>query len=263
MERKTILFITHAFHNRGGVEEHLKSLVGEISEKAECHVVFPEGGELFHFKDGKEFRRYKALSLEIVAPLHEPQMDGALRTIINEVMPDVIHVMHFLYWPLSLFESVLASEAKKVISFHDYYALTPDFTGMSSRDFGGATSSDYAVQIFTRDISPYLQYRRRFLEAALKQFDVLTVPSKLLERNMEQVFEFSYEEAPYGVHPFEVSKPRKRKNLRFGYLGALIPQKGWESLVEGFRKFRESYEKAELHLFGDGDQKRSENSKNE
>lgn len=257
MTRKRILYITHAYNNRGGVEEHMKALADGIQHLAECHILFPENSRLHHVVDGELLNSYPVNPSPVISPLHEPNTDRTLRTILEKVQPEVIHVMHFLYWPLSLFEVLSGINAKKVISFHDYYPMTPQFTGQGIKDFSVCTTGEYAERVFGRDIAPYLLYRSQLLDVAFKQFEHATVPSKLLYRKMKPIFDLSYVIVPYGIRDFSIKKKRQSKTLKFGYLGALIPQKGWQLLIDAFRKVRSEHNQIELHMFGAGEQPKS------
>ena len=39
---KKILYILHSYNNKGGTEEHTKTLVKGLSGKLDCWIVFPE-----------------------------------------------------------------------------------------------------------------------------------------------------------------------------------------------------------------------------
>jgi len=171
--------------------------------------------------------------------------------VFKLINPDLIHIMHFVNWPLSVIEQAIQSGRPVVMSFHDYYAITPHYTMQGEKDSSQTTTPAYAVKLFGKDISPYLLQRRSIITSALGRAKALAVPSPYLARVLGQIFPFDFKVIEYGIRPFTPQKVIKNwTGLRFGYLGSLLPQKGWESLFTAFQKIAPIYPQAELHFFG-------------
>jgi glycosyltransferase involved in cell wall biosynthesis len=159
--------------------------------------------------------------------------------------------MHFLGWHLGVIEQARLSGIKTVISFHDYFALTPLWTLQGEDDPLKVVSPEYALTWFNNDISKYLIDRRAVLTESIESTNYAVVPSEFLASKLSVVFNNTFQIIPYGINPFKCVVPKNKwTNFRFGYLGALIPQKGWQSLVAGFNILQRDYPNTELHLFG-------------
>ncbi|MCB0319538.1 MAG: glycosyltransferase [Bdellovibrionales bacterium] len=256
MEKPKILFITHAYHNRGGVEEHLKVILNEFASKAECFTAFPMNSEI-HLLRGTSpdpIEVFPGTSLDLIAPLTDPLVEESYSKIFEFVQPDVIHLMHFAYWPISIVKCVATSPVKRIVSFHDFYLLTPQFTMMGRSDVENFCSREYCEATLGKDLSGYMENRRSLLSECLPQFQHRLVPSHFLERTLQRVHRVSFDVLPYGIPSFPASPSRKKnskkKKIIFGYLGALLPQKGCQSLLTAFQGIQEQFPHAELHLYG-------------
>ncbi len=254
MSKKRVLYITHAYDNRGGVEEHLKTLNSYLEPGYDCFVAYPEGDKIHLHLNGEILSSFDGLKdRTVLSPIRDKTAEESIDRILKEVEPEIVHIMHFLYWPLSVVPKIAQLQVKKLISFHDYFALTPHFTMMGRSDVPNFCSADYAQSVFGNDISQYLTARRDLLRQSLPIFSHRILPSRFLQDQLTQIFPFPYTTIPYGIEPMKRLATKKSKKLRFGYMGARIPQKGWKLLVSAFGKALEQQADIELHIHGDGE----------
>ncbi len=247
----TLLYIMHCYHNRAGVEEYVRNLQNALAQDFSIFVLFPEDGQIHLLGPDGTTKRYPG------DPPQWPETPETLSTsnasidkILRDVAPQLIHVQHFHNLPLSVLAQVLDYKAPSLISFHEYYAITPHYTMQGTTDPLECFSREYAERYFQSDISPYLQWRRDYLAKLLPRFHLRVVPSPFLARTMTEVFPADYRIIEYGIKPFEPLPRTTSQSLRFGYVGSLLPQKGWESLVRAFAALRLPPEKATLHFYG-------------
>ena len=251
ISKPRLLYLSHCYHNRAGVEEHLKTLSGALEDRYEIFIAFPQDGRLCLMRSSEEPLFLPAERVSILAPLQAPQTQASLAKILEIARPDLIHIVHFVNWPLSMIQQTTASGVPVVMSFHDYYAVTPHFTMQGESDPFQTTSAAYALKVFGKDISSYLLQRRAFIASALQGMKALAVPSPYLARVLGGVFPCRFEVIEYGIRPFALPAVKKDwSGLRFGYLGTLLPQKGWEPLLAAFQSIASQHPQAEIHFFG-------------
>ena len=230
--RTPILFISHAYYNRGGVETHLKTLTAALAQTHACYILFPQNDNLILVLDGKEIQKIAIAPLSILNPQTNARMEAVLVSALKQIRPALVHVMHFVGWPLSLFETLRASSIPFVCSFHDYYALTPVFT-FPEQQADIALTKEYAMQYFGKDISSDLKNRRTFLQGAFDFPKARILPSQYLLDMLAPTFPGEYTIIPYGIPPVAqlLDEQKDSEKIRLGYLGSLIPQKGWQTLL--------------------------------
>jgi len=247
-----ILIITHSLYNRAGVEGHIRTFSSYLADKYQFWITFPAQGQLYLRNPQGHHTSFPCEELSIIAPYHAPKISSSVQKIIEIAQPDIIHIMHFLGWHLGVIEQAKLSGINTVISFHDYFALTPLWTLQGEDDPLKVVYPDYALTWFNTDISKYLIDRRAVLTESINNINHTIVPSEFLATKLSVVFNNNFTIIPYGINPFQCASPKKieRANFRFGYLGALIPQKGWQVLVASFKVLQRDYPNTELHLFG-------------
>ena len=246
-----LLLLLHCYHNRAGVEEHLRTLAGALQDSYRLAIAFPEQGQLCLMRPGERLLAFPGENLNILAPYRAPRLEASLNRIIELTDPDLIHLVHFVNWHLGLFQQLKASGRPLVMSFHDYYAATPYYTMQGESDPARTISPEYARSVFGRDVSQYLAQRREVISAGLAQAQALVVPSPYLAGVLQQIFPFKFRVIEYGIRPFRVKPaPKAWPELRFGYFGSLLPQKGWQPLLEAFRLIEPGHPDVQLHFYG-------------
>ena len=245
-----ILLIAHCYNNKAGVEEHLKVLAASLNDSYQVSIAFPEQERLWLFQNNQPMFSLPTEAIPLLAPYNAPICRESLNKILAQVRPDLIHIVHFVNWPLSILEQLLATKKPLIMSFHDYYLITPFWT-MQGQDPRTTTTAEYAMKFFRSDISAYLQQRRALLLKILPMVNKLIVPSQYLRNQLQMIFPFEYEIIPYGIHPFEQKlATRDHSSLRFGYLGSLLPQKGWQFLLQAYQQIANQCTNSELHFYG-------------
>ena len=178
-------------------------------------------------------------------------MSDSLNKILYEIKPSLVHVQHFLNWHIGVLEDLVSYGVPVVMSFHDYYALTPVFTLEGAEDPPKCFSPEYSKKIFGKDLSPYLSARRSSILKSLSSFSKLIAPSSSLVQDLRSVYPFRYEVIEHGIKPFPLGHTASQtKKLRFGYLGGLVRQKGIADLLQGFELARTKNANIELHVHG-------------
>ena len=244
-----VLIIAHSFYNRAGVEEHIRTLARLLSNQYDIHFIFPYQDAIVHRNQLGEVTRFPVKSISILSPKNHSAAEEALRKVLDTIKPDLLHVAHFLGWPLSLFDILAKTKIPRLISFHDYFAITPIYT-LEDQRVSETLSLDYSLKYFGKDLSAYLTERRNFLRCAFSDFDKQIVPSQFLADTLKSVFPSEFCLIPYGIEDRPILPVIASENLRFGYIGSLLPQKGWDLLYQAFQPLLQKYPRLELHFFG-------------
>lgn len=253
MSRLRVLYLVHQFGSQTGVELHTQLLAKGLSDRYQVSIAWPTADGLHLLQQQQSLRKFPAdPPVWPKSPYRAERTAQSLQEIFHLVRPDLIHIQHFLNWPLGVIDQALDSEARIVVSFHDHFALTPLPVFRYSDKSSETLTPAYSMQTFGGDISPWLRERREILRRSLDRADTLVTVSPYLTRQLSGVFPaISFREIEYGIVGFEpLPKSPARAGLRFGFLGQLVPIKGWESLVEGFTEVRRRHPTVELHLFG-------------
>jgi glycosyltransferase involved in cell wall biosynthesis len=163
----------------------------------------------------------------------------------------VIHVQHFLRWPRGIIDLLAGLGCPLVMSFHDYFAITPFLMMIGTEDPEVAVSESYTQKYFGADVRQALLKRQAFLRRSFQAIPIKIVPSRFLASVMSKVYPDNYRVIPHGIRPFADPVNRHSSDaLRFGYLGGLVLQKGWQELLEAWPLVSSAAPLAELHLFG-------------
>lgn len=98
--------------------------------------------------------------------------------------------------------------------------------------------------------------RRQYLKSVLKNVDVVISPSKFLLNKFSQYdlgakrviyLPFGYMKSSFTEFPVQ---SEFRPQVRFGYLGQIVPHKGLHTLIKAFNDLKNSGKKPELLIFG-------------
>lgn len=252
LKKRTILYILHAYQNRGGTEEHTKMLAESILDEFRVVILARSGDEILLVENNEVQNRFPAPKLNWpITPLNDSISENILSQVISKLTPDIVHIQHFANWHLSLLEQIANFKIPIVLSLHDYYLLTPFFTNQFAAS-EATTSSEKSRAIFGGDITKYLQRREQYLSSCLTKINQIVVPSNYLKSTIENKFRCTCRIIEHGINEIEITN-RNETNINFGYIGSLIPQKGWNVLKEAFRNIREKIPLSTLHFFGDGD----------
>lgn len=251
--KKRLLYILHCYYNIAGTEEHTRLLSSGLADEFDIWIAAPDKNRIVLLQGGKESTSFPIEPIPWpVAPYRSASHESALHQILGEIKPNVIHVQHFIHWHLGLLDQLLATKIPLFITFHDYFAITPQFTMLGIQDPRVTLGPKYSQYHFGENITEYLKERREILLQALSKIKKI-VPSHYLAELHSVVFPGEYKVINHGIVPFEILPTSPSTLMRFGCLGSLIPQKGYHSLLEGFSRFHKEFSNTQLILFGDGE----------
>ena len=260
MAKPRILYLVHNFDNLAGVEIHTKALWRGLRPWFDTIIAHPEqfGGQLALTVRQTEEKvgRFPADPVPWPqTPYNISRNEQSLQQILEVVNPDLIHIQHFINWPLSVIDQCVAFGRPVFISFHDYFPFTPQFTMIGVTDPNDAVTPAGSLKHFGADISPYLLKRRNVIGHSLSRVKKLITPAPYLARLLENQYGVHVDVIEIGIEPF-AAPPAGPKNpgpaLRFGYVGSMIPQKGWDILARSFEAVYRRYPNSELLMFGGG-----------
>src|SRR5262245_26508854 len=127
-EQPRLLFLLHQYDNLAGVELHTQALADGLRNRYDVAIAYPAAGQLC-LRHAGTLRTFPAdPPAWPVTPHRAPGTEQGFARILDAVQPDLIHIQHFLHWPLGVIDQAVAAGARVVVSFHDFYAITPLFT---------------------------------------------------------------------------------------------------------------------------------------
>jgi glycosyltransferase involved in cell wall biosynthesis len=252
--RPRLLYFVHQFDYPAGVSLHVRSLARGLRNDFEIAVAFPDNANKKIWVQTAE-QRYALPGEEVGCPLaayNAPVIEKTIAQIVRAYRPELIHVQHWIWWPLCLMDMAAASGARTIASFHDYYAISPNWEMGDAADPMQTLTREFSLRNFGGDYTQYLQLRRDWMAKSLAAMQARVVPSDYLRRQMRVMFPLEYEVIEYGVGEFAPMAKTKSDGLRFGFIGTLGEQKGWRLLVEAFSKIRQKHPSASLKIHGAG-----------
>ena len=259
MAKERILFLTHAYYNKGGVEEHIRDLSKVLNNEIDVYILTPvQNGNHQHFQLLRKGIIQQIFPGNFInwplTPYKDNLASYAIEKSIELARPQIIHIHHLQNWPLETLNNIISTKIPSMMTIHDYFLATPLFTMEFSNHPKELLTKEYSIRVFGGDISEYLIKRREVITSSLNQLKILITPSKNAKTEMEKVIPTEYKVVPHGIRYFNVRKKisATANKIRFGYIGSIIRQKGWLTLVESFKKTFERHKNIELHMYGDG-----------
>jgi glycosyltransferase involved in cell wall biosynthesis len=254
-DKPRLLIVTHQYFNLGGVELQTQLLARGLGNRYEVTVAVPDrkAGRILRIApDGRILQSFSAASVAFPAtPYDEPAANGAFAGILAQCRPEIVHFQHFLHWPLSVIDQALGSGARVVVSFHDFYAITPAYTMIGAHDPEQTFTAEYSRTVFGADLTAYLRQRREIIHRSMGRVHARVGVSAFVTRVLLAIYPLEYQVIEPGIVPFVPPPVRPDMTaLRFGYLGKMVPQKGWAQLVEAFALVRSRHPEVELRLYG-------------
>ena len=253
-QKPRILYLMHCYHNRAGTEEHTRTLASELSDSFETFIMAPEQGRLLLMHQGREIIGLPVPEMPFpLAPYRSMEFETAVDRIMRQVRPDLVHVQHFFNLPLGILDQLASYRRPLCISFHDYYAVTPHFTMEGTGNPLLVTQPQYSIRLFGRDLSVQLRQRQEVIERSLAHFRHRIVPSRYLASVLSQIYPSEYRVIPHGIAPFSATRHLfDPENPVLGFVGSLLPQKGFVHLGPVFTRLRAEFPGLKLHVFGGG-----------
>jgi len=247
-----LLYVLHEYQHLGGTELQTRLLVEHLAGRYEIGVVWidPKANAIVMQPPVGALVTYPADPVVFpFTPDHQPTTQRSFAQLLKSFQPDMIHFQHLVKWPLGIIDQARESGAKVVVSLYDYYAITPYYTMEGIADPKEIFTQAYAAQLGPDGLK-YLEHRRALLEQSFGSIDRCVVLSRYQRRIMSEVFSADFAVIEPGIAPFVPLPKTPSPHLRFGYLGTLVKQKGWPTLVEAFQKVRQKHPAAELRLYG-------------
>lgn len=254
MSKPKILYILHCYFNTAGTEEHTRLLSRHLAHSYDCSIVAPHGNSIVLIEGGQVVKEFPIVPIGWpIAASDSPLHTKALRQIVEMVKPSLIHIQHTMNWHLGVVDDVTSFGIPTTMSFHDYFHITPHYTMQGVEDPRVTLGPNYSKLYFGSDITEYLKRRRDIFTSAFAKISSKVVPSQYLANVLTKIFPSKYSVIEHGIEPFVVSGDSPTEVV-FGYIGSLLPQKGYSVLLEAFQQL--VYERAEatLHVFGGGAQ---------
>lgn len=255
MSKPHVLYLLHSFFDRAGTEEHSRYLARGLSDRYRVSMLFPHDGKLWLSDDGQQFKTFRAETSRhywSLQPLSNSTAKDALQHIVHMVNPNLIHVQHLAGWPIDTLDILIALAPQLIVSFHDFYCATPAFVISRNCEPDRLVSSEYARAKFGKDVSGYLRDRLDRLKSSIDQVQHRLVPSRFMANELQKIFPGDYRVISHGIPEFTVPPVSRRDNKKivFGFLGNMLPHKGWSRLLKAFGNLRQRFKNVELHFHG-------------
>lgn len=247
-----LLYVLHEYQHLGGTELQTRLLVERLAARYEIAIAWidPKANLIVMQPPVGALVTYPADPVVFpLTPDQQPTTQRSFAQLLEAFRPDIIHFQHLVKWPLGIIDQARESGAKVVVSLYDYYAITPYYTMEGVADPKEIFAPGYAAQLGPEGLK-YLEHRRVLLEQSFRSIDRCVVLSQYQRRVMSQIFSADCRVIEPGIVPFVPLPKAPAAHLRFGYLGTLVKQKGWPTLVEAFQKVRQKHPTAELRLYG-------------
>jgi glycosyltransferase involved in cell wall biosynthesis len=250
-----LLYVLHQYGDPGGAELQTELLVRRLCDRYEIATAYLDHHNVqivLRSADGVQ-TRYKANEAVEFYPLTryvQPGTKEGLAALLRDFRPDLIHVQSFVFWPLSLMDQLVESGARTIATLHDYYAITPIYTLQGAAKPEDVFTAEYVKEQLGANALQYMIDRRAILGRSLARVNRRIVVSEFQREILSRIYPLVYECIEPGIEPFEPLPKSGGAGFRFGFLGTLLPQKGWPELVQAFGKVRRKHPKAELRLYG-------------
>lgn len=257
MSKTKILHITHAYYNKGGIEEHVRDLSAGLHAEFDNYILTPvQTNKLQHYQLLKNCtlkHTYPGNYISWpVSSIKDNLAVHALQSAVQTCTPDVIHIHHLQNWPLEILHQICKFEIPTIFTIHDYFLATPLFTMEFSEHPRELLTKEYSEKIFGTDISEYLKLRREFFTSSLNKIKALITPSVSARQEIIKIFPSEYTVIPHGITPFYKEKRDKGESITFGYIGSIIRQKGWRTLIDAFISAAKKRNMISLRISGAG-----------
>jgi glycosyltransferase involved in cell wall biosynthesis len=277
MQKLNILFVTGQLFpdNIGGVGIHCYELCKELSgfhniSILACRNRLPEDrGKRgsYIFDENLEGLKVRWIAANSIHKKKEEVLRSQFVKRIQEFSPHLIHFMHLIGFPPQLPELASDLGVPYIITIHDFWYICERIKLIKKN---GAICSGPGMRCgicltknklnmvghLFRAVKSRLRYGkfREILGGAKALFFCShDLRSKYLSNIEDPDFKKKCVVLKYGIDNARFSRQReyagKKGGVTFGYLGAIIPEKGVHILLQAFKEMPES---CELHIYGHG-----------
>ncbi len=270
--RLRVLLVLHRLEGKGGIEEHVRSLLEHLGNDVAFSVVAPNppvgAWPDLLVKRTRPHVRVARMTFELAAPglrvlgvpaeEADPQIEASFGRLL-EGRFDVVHFHSLLGWnTLRLPRLARESGARVVLSVHDKSWMCADYNmvaGTSSVPCGRvvARGSDPACPpciaskssgppgLLLSDVTAWLERRHRAVLDAVSATDTVVCPSRFAAELVARAFGVAtpVRVIGHGVAALaQVDTARRGPELRVAYLGRFSARKGAHLLVEAARRLK-------------------------
>ncbi len=193
-----------------------------------------------------------------------PDARSTLRDVLERTRPEIVHVQHLLHLSADVIRECRERDIPVVVTLHDYWFLCHRVK-LKRRNgalcAGPAHGWNCAVclggsPLLRSRLNPasvaFNLYRYAYLRRLLLSADRILAPSRFLRdvygRNGIDAGRIAVCDLGTDGPPPELRARRRHDPVRFGFLGALIRDKGLHVLIDAFETL--PHGAAELHVFG-------------
>ncbi|MFZ2870736.1 glycosyltransferase [Zavarzinia sp.] len=273
MPRVMIISHGHPDLSHGGAERASYAIHALIrgGEMPGWDSVYAARADRRHIGHDGEFGSFRGRPDEIlVAP---PEVDHLYQSstniarlyehlddLVRHFAPNIVHIHHFMFWGIELFEYFEARGIPTVITLHEFMAICHRYGQMmkTNNRLCSTASPGECAQCFPDIASGMFFLRERMFLDQLGRANAIVSPSEFLaervrrwSRGRLRVEVIENPRALIDYEPVEIgSPPRPGEVLRIGYFGQINQFKGTEVLLDAALILRKRGVNLHVRLFG-------------
>ena len=177
------------------------------------------------------------------------QLDRLIGELVEHFRPDLVHLHHFVYWGMEIFEIFARHGVPVVFTAHEFIAICNNF-GQMVKTKGGlcrVSSPPECSRCFPDITSGFFFLRQETILERLRMATAVISPSRILAERLEawskDRLEVHVIENPRDVGAYEPIDERAeaegpRDQAIIGYFGQINHFKGTEILLDAFELLR-------------------------
>lgn len=271
--RVRVLQVLHRLESRGGIEEHVRSLVNELKGEVAFTLVLPDraGGAWTDFTEERPVAHLRVLRMnpdlftpgvEVIGHRAQPA-DESVEQAFRQLLAggfDIVHFQSLVGWNTLRLPAIAREAGARVsLTMHDLSLQCADYNLMLGTDNvpcgrGAARASDEACVPCLRQksrildarngppsISGYIESRHAVAASAVAAADAIVCPSAYSAERLERGFgpgvRPQVRVIGHGVAPYELApRPARSGTLRVVCLGTFAARKGALAVIEAARR---------------------------
>ncbi len=286
--RVLVLSHGHPDLGAGGAERAAYSLFQRLKHDSRIeNAVFVARAEHEAIGHSAFFGSFRGRPDEILAA--PPPVDGftfqslnydLLKQLVEELVaatrPDVVHIHHFIYWGIEIFELFKAAGARVVFTFHEYAAICANYGQMIKTDKRlcyASSPAECSLCIPSMSAGKFF-VRQTILQSLLSHVDDFVSPSEFLKKRyvawglpatkiavIENVMDqdvLSESQRQVVLAPVSAGQRRTQaaampdRRIVFAFFGQINPYKGVDVLLEAATMLPEPVQdRIEIRLHGE------------
>ena len=188
---------------------------------------------------------------------------GCSGELVDCYRPDLVHLHHFVYWGIELFDFFALRGIPVVFTAHEYMAICHHYGQMvkTNGQLCFASSPAECTRCFPEISSGFFFLRREMILEKLMLASIVVSPSAFLRDRLDDWssgrLAVTVIENPRAVSAYEppaevaaAAERSERHHRIIGYFGQLNHFKGTDVLLDAFRQLKERGINVRLRLFG-------------